>query len=72
MTKVFLFMYLCSSLPGTECKTIPTPNIMFNDMYDCTSYGYNYSYEMITNLDRKWVNSMGAYFKFMCEYKQLI
>lgn len=65
-------MYLCSSLPGTECKTIPTPNIMFNDMYDCTSYGYNYSYKMITNLDRKWVNSMGAYFKFMCEYKEII
>lgn len=65
-------MYLCSSLPGTECKTIPTPIIMFNDMYDCTSYGYNYSYKMITNLDRKWVNSMGAYFKFMCEYKEII
>ena len=65
-------MYLCSSLPGTECKTVPTPTIMFNDMYDCTSYGYNYSYEMITNLDRKWVNSMGAYFKFMCEYKEII
>ena len=65
-------MYLCSSLPGTECKIIPTPNIMFNDMYDCTSYGYNYSYKMITNLDRKWVNSMGAYFKFMCEYKEII
>jgi len=45
---------------------------MFNDMYDCTSYGYNYSYKMITNLDRKWVNSMGAYFKFMCEYKEII
>lgn len=65
-------MYLCSSLPGTECKTIPTPNIMFNDMYDCTSYGYNYSYKMITNLDREWVNNMGAYFKFMCEYKEII
>ena len=72
MTKVFLFMYLCSSLPGTECKTIPTPTMVFNDMYDCTSYGYNYSYEMINNLDRKWVNSMGAYFKFMCEYKEII
>ena len=72
MTKVFLFMYLCSSLPGTECKTIPTPTIMFNDMYDCKSYGYDYSYKMITNLDRKWVNSMGAYFKFMCEYKEII
>ena len=65
-------MYLCSSLPGTECKTVPTPTMMFNDMYDCTSYGYNYSYKMITNLDRKWVNSMGAYFKFMCEYKEII
>ncbi len=65
-------MYLCSSLPGTECKIIPTPTIMFNDMYDCTSYGYDYSYKMITSLDREWVNSMGAYFKFMCEYKEII
>jgi hypothetical protein len=72
MTKVFLFMYLCSSVIDTECKTIPTPIMMFNDMYDCTSYGYNYSYKMIDNLDREWVNSMGAYFKFMCEYKEII
>ena len=72
MTKVFLFMYLCSSLPSTECKIIPTPTIMFNDMYDCTSYGYDYSYKMITSLDREWVNSMSAHFKFTCQHKEII
>ena len=72
MTKVFLFMYLCSSLPGTECKIIPTPIMMFNDMYDCTFYGYDYSYKMITSLDRDFVNDTGAHFKFMCEYKEIV
>ena len=72
MTKVFLFMYLCSSLSGAVCKIIPTPVIMFNDMYDCTSYGYGYSHKMITSLERDFVNDMGAYFKFMCEYKEII
>ena len=72
MTKVFLFMYLCSSIAGTDCKVVPTPVMMFDDMYGCTKYGYDYSYKMLTSFDRDWVNSMGAHFRFMCENKEII
>jgi hypothetical protein len=72
MVKIFLFMYLCSSIAGTDCKVVPTPVMMFNDMYDCTKYGYNYSYKMLSSFDREWVNSMGAHFRFMCEPKEII
>ncbi len=65
-------MYLCSSIAGTDCKVVPTPVMMFNDMYDCTKYGYDYSYKMLSSFDREWVNSMGAHFRFMCEPKEII
>ena len=49
MTKVFLFMWMCSSVPGNECIKIPTPKFQFNDLYDCTVYGYAHSEEIIVS-----------------------
>ena len=72
MTKIFLFLYLCSSVATTNCKVVPIPTIMFDDMYDCTAYGYNYSHKLFTSFDREWANSMGAYFKFYCQKKEII
>jgi len=56
MTKVFLFMWMCSSLPGNECIKIPTLEFQFNDLYDCTVYGYAHSEEIIVSLTREFVN----------------
>jgi hypothetical protein len=66
MIKIFLFMYICSTVPGNECKQIPIKTNGFNDMYDCTVYGYQYSSDLIKELDREFVNEHGAYTKFMC------
>ena len=72
MTKIILFMWLCSSIPGNQCKAIPTPKIMFNNHYDCVVYAYDYSLNLITGLDRKWVNKMRAHTKFNCKVEQII
>jgi len=35
-------------------------------VYECTVYGYQYSSDLIKELDREFVNEQGAYTKFMC------
>ena len=72
MTKVFLFMWMCSSLPGNECIKIPTPEFQFNDLYDCTVYGYTHSEEIIVSLTREFVNEKQVFTKFACEPQQTI
>jgi hypothetical protein len=71
MIKVFLFMYICSMVPGNECQLIETKINEFNDMYDCTISGYKQSNELISSLSRDFVNQQEAHIKFMC-VKQLI
>jgi len=66
MIKIFLFMYICSTVPGNECKLIETEVNGFNDVYECTLYGYKSSLELINGLSREFVNEHGAHTKFMC------
>ncbi len=72
MTKVFLFMWMCSSVPGNECVKIPTPEFSFNDLYDCTVYGYAHSEEIIVSLTREFVNEKQVFTKFACESQQIV
>ena len=72
MIKVFLFMYICSTIPGNECQQVPIKINGFNDMYDCTVYGYQYSSDLIKELDREFVNKQGAYTKFICVPQPII
>jgi hypothetical protein len=72
MTKVFLFMWMCSSVPGNECIKIPTPEFSFNDLYDCTVYGYTHSEEIIVSLTREFVNEKQVFTKFACESQQIV
>ena len=72
MIKIFLFMYICSTIPGNECQQVPIKINGFNDVYDCTVYGYQYSSDLIKELDREFVNKHGAYTKFMCVPQPII
>ena len=72
MTKVFLFMWMCSSVPGNECIKIPTPEFSFNDLYDCTVYGYAHSEDIIVSLTRDFVNKKQVFTKFSCNFQQIV
>jgi len=72
MTKVFLFMWMCSSVPGNECIKIPTPEFSFNDLYDCTVYGYAHSEDIIVSLTRDFVNEKQVFTKFSCNFQQIV
>ena len=72
MIKIFLFMYICSTIPGNECQQVPIKINGFNDMYECTVYGNQYSSDLIKEFDREFVNKNGAYTKFMCVPQPII
>tara|TARA_R110001592_G_scaffold75224_1_gene227829 strand:- start:22 stop:240 length:219 start_codon:yes stop_codon:yes gene_type:complete len=72
MTKVFLFMWMCSSVPGNECIKIPTPEFSFNDLYDCTVYGYAHSEDIIVSLTRDFVNEKQVFTKFSCNFQEIV
>ena len=72
MTKFVLILWLCSSVPGNECVKMPTPQFVFNDMYDCTVYGYAHSEELMISLTREFVNEKLVYTKFLCEEQPVI
>jgi len=71
MVEFVLTLWLCSTVPGTDCKVVPTQIMTFEDHYSCIVYGYDYSYKLITGYNKEWVNSMGAYTKFTCEPKEI-
>jgi len=72
MTKIFLFMVLCSGIANNQCKVISTPNVLFDDYSSCIVYGYAYSHKLMAGFDPEWTNSMEAYTKFSCKEEQII
>jgi len=72
MTKIVLFMVLCSELAGNSCKVIPTSKVMFDDYSSCIIYGYEYSHKLIAGFDPEWTNSIKAYTKFSCKTDKII
>jgi len=71
MVKFVLIMWLCSGVPGNECKVVPTPTILFEDHYECSLYGYEYAHTLFLNFSREFVNEHGAYVKFTCTPKEI-
>ena len=72
MIKVFLFMYICSTTPGNECKLIDIEVNQFKDIYECTLSGYQQSKDIMLELNREFVNEHGAHTKFLCQEQSTI
>ena len=72
MKVIVILMIMCSTTPGTQCQPIATPEIQFEDMYNCTVYGYSYSEQVILELGAEFINTYGAYTKFACEKKEIV
>jgi hypothetical protein len=72
MTKIVLFMVLCSGVANNQCKVIPTPQVLFDDYSSCIVYGYAHSNKLIAGFDPEWTNSMKAYTKFSCDEGEII
>tara|TARA_R110000787_G_scaffold61756_1_gene139683 strand:+ start:337 stop:555 length:219 start_codon:yes stop_codon:yes gene_type:complete len=67
MTKFILIMFICSHVPGNDCKPIPTPIKEFNTYYECAIYGYNYSAALLTDMTTDVVDTYRAFTMFNCK-----
>ena len=65
-------MYICSTIPGNECKLIDIEDNQFKDIYECTLSGYQQSKDIILELNREFVNKHGAHTKFLCQEQSTI
>jgi len=72
MTKFILIMFICSGLPGNECKPIPTPLKEFDTYRECALFGYDYSSTMLREFDMVAVNDFKMFTAFSCEEQNII
>ena len=72
MIKVFLFMYICSTIPGNDCKPIPTLIEEFDSYHKCTIYGYNYSAKLLSDMGSDVVDTYRAFTIFDCKESSTI
>mgnify|MGYP003624590244 FL=1 len=72
MAKFILIMFICSGVPGNDCKTMPTPIIEFKTYYECAIYGYEFSTELLKEFSPDFVDQYRAYTAFDCKENQSI
>jgi hypothetical protein len=72
MTKFILIMFICSGIPGNECKLMPTPVSQFNTYHECAYYGYDYSSLLLKDLNPDFVDLYRTFTAFSCSEKQTV
>ena len=72
MIKFVLLMFICSSIPGNECKLIPTPVSQFDTYHECAYYGYDHSSELLKEFSPDFVDTYRTYTVFSCTEQKII
>ena len=72
MTKFILIMFICSGIPGNECKLMPTPVSQFNTYHECAYYGDDYSSLLLKDLNPDFVDLYRTFTAFSCSEKQTV
>ena len=72
MIKFVLLMFICSNVPGNDCKLIPTPVSQFNTYHECAYYGYHYSSELLREFSPDYVDTYRMFTAFSCSEQKII
>ena len=72
MTKFILIMFLCSGVPGNNCKSIPVPISQFDTYHECAYFGYDYSGSLLKSMGDQNVDEYQMYTMFSCKENQTI
>jgi len=72
MVKFVLIMFICSSVPGNECKLMSTPVDQFDTYHECAIYGYEYSTQLLKNFNSDFVDQYQAFTAFDCKKSSTI
>ena len=65
-------MFICSGVPGNQCKLIPTPVDKFNNYHECAYYGYDYSSELLKEFSPDFVDQYRTFTAFSCTEQSTI
>ena len=72
MIKFILIMFICSNIPGNDCKSLPVPVNEFNSYHECAYYGYDYSSTFLKSMGNENVDKFRMYVVFSCEENNTI
>jgi len=65
-------MYICSNVPGNDCKLIPSPVEQFDTYHECAYYGYDYSSELLREFSKDYVDTYKMFTAFSCTEEKTI
>jgi len=72
MAKFIIIMFICSNIPGNECKLIPTSVSQFDTYHECAYYGYDYSSELLREFSEDYVDTYKMFTAFSCTEEKTI
>ena len=72
MTKFILIMFICSGVPGNNCKSIPVPISQFDTYHECAYFGYDYSSTLLREFNPDFVDQYRMFTAFSCQENQTI
>ena len=72
MAKFIIIMFICSNIPGNECKLIPTSVSQFDTYHECAYYGYDYSSELLREFSKDYVDTYKMFTAFSCTEEKTI
>ena len=71
MTKIALFMIMCSYVAG-DCMSPVEMSTYYDDMYTCLNAGHQKSIDKAKEIGKDDINQHGIYMKFICLEKEII
>jgi len=72
MIKFVLIMFICSGVPGNDCKLMSTPFVEFDTYHECAIYGYEYSAQLLRDFNSDFVDQYQAFTAFDCKENSTI
>ena len=72
MTKFILIMFICSGIPGNNCKLMPTTVSQFDTYHECAYYGYDYSSILLKEFNSDFVDQYRTFTAFSCSEEKTI
>jgi len=72
MTKFILIMFICSGVPGNDCKPMSTPINEFDTYHECVIYGYDFSTTLLKDMNPDFVDQYKAFTAFNCRENSTI
>ena len=65
-------MFLCSYIPGNECKQFEPEYNDFKDYHECIYFGYDYSSILLKEMTPATVDEYQMYTRFDCKADKII